>query len=219
MQKVELMGFMGVMGGGKDYNAKILVKEHGFTKIDFKDALLAMAWDVLGWQPKTEAEYEKFKKSTIKIFDNFILGSYHELTGREFLQKLGTDAMRNVDKDFWVKAWKKRVDLAIGMGNYKICTADIRFMNELKQFFSIYDHNYNISSQVRFCDYKSERYNAENEHESEQFAQKLLKAGYQDGDLVTLKMVSNIFYSGEGINVVSSPIRTTRGGKGWVTSI
>lgn len=173
MSAVKIYGFIGVVGSGKGYNCEKL-KEQGFIQIDFADCLRNMAWKMLDWQPQNTREYDDFKKGLIKI------PNYGKIDGRAMLQKLGS-MMRELDKDFWVKAWKKSVDRAVSMGYKNICVSDVRYENEIEALKSL---GWKSVVKIQFCDYHSDRYRNDLNHESEFLAQKLLKEGYKDGDLI-----------------------------------
>lgn len=172
---IEIRGFVGCIGSGKNYKCDKL-KQDGFLQLDFADCLREMTWRMLDWQPKNPEEYDLFKKG---LFDIPKLG---KLNGRLILQRLGA-TMREIDSDFWVKQWKNAVDRAISMGYTKFCVSDLRYPNEYKALKSF---NWKAKVDIEFCDYHSERYNATDTHESEKFAQELLKMGYKDGDKILL---------------------------------
>ena len=174
IQPVEIKAFCGVMGSGKGYKCQQLIDNEGYVQIDFDDGLREMVWKMLDWQPKNAEEYDLFKKGL------FFVPSYGKLNGRLLLQRIGA-TMRELDPDFWVKQWKKSVDRALAMGYNKICCSDCRYDNEVKMIKS---YNWQAKTTVEFCDYHSDRYNAESTHESEAMAIRLLKEGYKDGDLI-----------------------------------
>lgn len=117
-----LIGLTGFAASGKDEFADKLVEEFGYTKVGFADALYKMAlWvnppiggstlaDVvaeLGW---TEAK------------------QYPEV--REFLQKLGTEGVREIlGEDAWVNALMPSVDKML-MDKENVVITNVRFKNE-----------------------------------------------------------------------------------------
>ena len=188
----EIVCFLGVIGSGKDYQAQKLVNERGFVHINFADDLRQMAWDILGWKPETPEEYEWFKKQEMVFISRKPCDETDKITGRQFLQNLGTEAMRKRDPNFWANCWRNQVleNLAIGKN---VCCSDLRFSNELSTALSIKKHYLlignsanleDVSTKLIFCDYKSSRYDATNTHKSEKLAQALLSQGYQDGDIL-----------------------------------
>ena len=191
-QEPRLVSYLGVLGGGKDFSANKLVKE-GYIKVAFADELREMAWDILGWKPDAgdfDRQYDWFKKLSIGMrpeisisSDRNLKSSYappypfnKELTGRQFLQNLGTEGIRKRDPDFWARITKQKIQKLLDEGK-KVVTTDSRFLNEVKVLSE-------LGAQFIFCNYKSDRYDDKNTHESEALAQSLLKRGYKDQDIV-----------------------------------
>jgi len=181
----EIVTFIGVVGSGKDYQADILVKK-GFVRIDFKDELLDMASDLLGYDVREHYDWFKEHPVGLRWDDNPLLRDLahrasHEMvrlgipTGRVFLQRLGTEVMRKRDKDYWTKAWCRKAYANITAGR-SVTVADCRFMNEVEAI-----QNMRAPCRFVFCDYHSGRYDTTLIHASEHLAQELLKAGLQDG--------------------------------------
>lgn len=173
LRPTTIRGFIGTIGSGKSFKCDKLKKE-GFIQIDFADCLREMCWKIIDWSPKNSQEYDDFKKGLISI------PGFGKLNGRKMLQELG-NSMRNVDEDFWVKKWKQTVDLAIAKGYDKICVSDCRYENEAR---AIWNFGMGTDSKIEFCDYHSDRYNATDTHKSEEFAQRLIKMGKKDGDIL-----------------------------------
>lgn len=191
-QEPRLVSFLGVLGGGKDFSANKLVKE-GYIKVAFADELREMAWDILGWRPDADdfdRQYDWFKKlplnrrceinTSSELYLNYKSPGWiqydRDITGRQFLQNLGTEGIRKRDPDFWARITKQKIQKLLDEGK-KVVTTDARFSNEIQSLSE-------LGAQFIFCNYKSDRYDATNTHESEALAQSLLKRGFQDGDIV-----------------------------------
>lgn len=196
-----LVVFLGVQGSGKNYQCNLLKKE-GYTQFDFADELRRMSWDILDWEPRSfklyDRDYDWFKKLPISYIHLIHYSSDTELellynqikqsdkqehgltlTGRVFLQRLGTKAIRARQPDFWVDCWFFTVRRLLHDG-FKICTSDCRFLNE-------FEAAKKLGAQFIFCNYKSSRYNSTDPDESEQLAQSLLQKGYSHGqEILTL---------------------------------
>jgi len=192
----KLICFVGVMGSGKDYNAKKYIEENPNTvHINFADELREMAWDILGVKFEGE-QYDKFKEGTLNFqyFDQYMEDSEQLVTGREFLQHLGTEALRKRDCNFWVKCWVSKVQEALNAGKDIVCS-DLRFDNELRFALGI-NYSANLSYPAVpyfvFCNYISDRYDSINTHESEKFAQTLLKDGFNDGEEITIEYLRDM---------------------------
>lgn len=173
--------FIGCIGGGKDYQAKEYIKKHPQTKhINFADELREMAWDILGCKPFYGNQYDAFKKTHFR--DCGDTEAEISFTGREFLQRLGTEALRKRDPNFWVKCWINKVQEALN-GGFDVVCSDCRFENELRFALGLnYAANLHnpCETQFVFCDYHSDRYDSLNAHESEKLAQTIKKSGEFD---------------------------------------
>ena len=161
--------FLGVMGSGKTYYADKVAKLKGAARIDFKTTLVDMTYELLGLPENFD--YERFKASSFK------LEGVSEFTGREFLQRFGTDIMRNkVDQDFWCNALVSKIkNLPAGrIGDIyetlPVAIADCRFLNEVLAL-----KNAGFDTEFYLTSYKSDRYNDKSSHQSEKLAQALIK--------------------------------------------
>ena len=201
-----IVGFVGVVGSGKDHRAKELVKQ-GFVQVDFKDALLDMASDLVGYDVRQNYDY--FKENLVGLttpsevgpkwmqrppahtLTKDVLACYpHAMTGRLLLQRLGTEVMRKRNPDYWCKAWREKVVALLKAGVKGIAVADVRFANEMSWINST-AHLHNFGYHIIFCDYHSARYNPGMDHESERMSQAFLKAGKKDGDIVAYRIMED----------------------------
>lgn len=174
--KKKITAFIGPIGSGKDYRCALL-EQQGYQKIAFADSLRELTWAIIGWHPDNTFEYDLFKSEE---FHNMIHDELPNIafTGREFLQRLGTDARKILDQDIWLKAFKKRIEES---KHDKFCVSDLRFENELEFIKSLGD-TYEV--EIIFTNYKSPRYNCTDSHDSEKLAQEFLRQEYDDGDII-----------------------------------
>jgi hypothetical protein len=164
-----IVGFVGVIGSGKSYRAANYV-ENGFVQINFADALRELAWSVLGWTPKTDADYEEFKSMPITLSQSTtakqpkfeFAKNEASLTGREFLQRLGNNAREIAGENIWVDAWEKKAKR-----EDSVVVADVRYWNEVQRIID-------LNGKLIFCDYRSSRYIL-SDHPSEALAMELIK--------------------------------------------
>lgn len=202
----EVVAFIGVIGSGKDHRKRELVAK-GYAPLDFKDALLEMASDLVGYD--VTASYDYFKENLVgltapaeigpdfmrrrpphQISAEVLAGYPQAMTGRRLLQRLGTEVMRKRDPDYWAKAWADKAYGLLREGKSVVC-ADCRFPNEvrwIRQVASDFAALRNLDSlpaRFIFCDYRSHRYNPEMDHGSERLAQQLLALGFKDGEEVS----------------------------------
>jgi predicted Rdx family selenoprotein len=120
---VQVIGLSGYARSGKDTVARILVEQHGFTRVAYADALRDVALRV---DPYVTTAGTKL--STIvgsygweRAKDNF-----PEV--RRLLQQLGVAVRDLVDTDAWVTAADRK--MSDGAGRYVL--PDMRFPNEIR---------------------------------------------------------------------------------------
>jgi dephospho-CoA kinase len=162
----KIVGFCGVIGSGKDYNADKYVKE-GYIKVNFADVLKKIVFKML--KIETNINYEVFKET----YWNPVYKNIPSLNGRDFLQ-VGNIIRNFIDENIWVNAWEKEIQ------KYdKIVVSDVRYNNEAKKIIS-------LGGEIYFCNYKGNfKYNSKIKLESEQLSQSLLNKGFKDGDNLT----------------------------------
>nr|DAV24952.1 MAG TPA: deoxynucleoside monophosphate kinase [Caudoviricetes sp.] len=185
----KLICFIGVMGSGKSFRTKKLCKEDkNFVEINVADSLRNVVWKVIGWKPPTEERYELFKES---MFISSSLPSIR-FSGRDLLQRLGTEGIRSIDSDFWINAWKNSVYDSIYFNDKSVVCSDVRFTNEVYAALEL--ENKNIHVDFVFCDYKSNRYDSKSKHESEKLAQWIKKTypDLKDGDIIPKSILYQI---------------------------
>lgn len=126
-----LVGITGALGAGKDAVGEYLVQHYGFTRLAFADPLKQSAAALFGIDPQKWNEWKNSNSHSIKIVGPSFHGArdlnvFASLTPREFLQRYGTEAHRDVfGYDFWVNATLDKIDPD---GRYVI--TDARFDNE-----------------------------------------------------------------------------------------
>lgn len=134
-----LIGLTGLARHGKGAVAAHLVEHHGFVKMSFADELKAMARRI---DPILDTDYKGF----VRLSDAFEFYKGREDTVkaqfpeyRRFLQRLGTEGVRSVDPEFWVRALADRI-LAYQRANKdsRIVVDDVRFPNEAALFTDLW---------------------------------------------------------------------------------
>mgnify|MGYP001029466142 CR=1 FL=1 len=104
-----IVAFCGYAGSGKDTAADILVKDYGFTKIAFADALRKMAWDI---NPMVWVDVYGKRYYYQQVINDYGYSGAKEIFPevRRFLQRLGTDGCRrHIDDNIWVEDRKSVV--------------------------------------------------------------------------------------------------------------
>lgn len=168
---VEVVGFCGVIGSGKDHRSKELVSK-GYTKVAFADPLKKLCYDAVGWKFDEKNTYlsDVFKENHW----NPIFKKVQPFSGRELLERVGQSLQESFGSDFWCRAWEHSV---LTKELQKVTVSDVRYKVEVRTLLK-----YNTT--LYFCDYRSHRYTLRNTA-PEQLAQHLRSVGFKDGDNVT----------------------------------
>lgn len=125
-----LIGLTGYARVGKDTVADYLVTEYGFTKLSMAAPLKRMLRTLDPYTAQQDGR-EPIRVSELwEALDgdeNAIKSSAYGPEYRRLLQKLGTDCIRSIDPDFWVKAMVQEIEES---GADRIVIPDVRFPNE-----------------------------------------------------------------------------------------
>ena len=195
MQSIKV--FFGVIGSGKTHKRDICEQESTVQVklLDFKDPLIDMCMAI----SKSTLPYDKFKARVIGVdseYESHKLKNLYPglLTGRELLQRLGTDAIRKHSPEYWVDSFDRSAASFFCLNeNGLLMCADMRFPNEFKCIQNFSKVN-DVLVEYIFCDYKSPVYDDTNEHPSEKFAQtfKQTYPNYEDGDIISRHALKTI---------------------------
>ncbi len=124
-----IVGITGKKRHGKGTVGGILVREYGFTQIDFTDAL-NYCLQVLNPIIERDGGYPLRYADALKRhgYDG-MKDRYPEAVALQ--QRMGTDVGRNIiDPDLWTKLWRKSVDDHLTNGYENIVVTNVRFDNE-----------------------------------------------------------------------------------------
>lgn len=179
MGSIQIIGFCGVIGSGKDYKAKdFLLKNPDSIQINFADALREWLWKIIKWKPSDDREYEDFKLEEF-FSDEDDNNEYYSFTGRDLLIGIGNGMREMFDPDFWITQWAKRIYKTI---NYQyILVSDVRYRNECEYIVNI------LGGKIIFCNFKSDKYNPFLDSNSEKLSQELNQKGYKDGEDISME--------------------------------
>jgi len=181
--KNKIFAFIGVIGSGKDYQVKLKSETDDYKIFDFSDGVREFTWGFLGYRPNTNKDYSKFKAGTnVLIFSEDDEEQKFIIPGRRFLENVGS-TMRKYDSDFWAKYCINSANNCYLHGVRNFIFNSVRYPNEAK-FVINFAKKINADLNFIFTNYKSNRYEIRR-NESEYFAQKLLKEGFDDLDNVT----------------------------------
>jgi hypothetical protein len=115
------VALIGEAGSGKDTVAGILGQQYGYTRVAFADEVrwaLERLNPTIGMRKLQTHLQEQGWENTKRMYPEV----------RQLLQRLGTDVIRSLDPDFWVR-WAERSALIIGG---PIVFTDTRFPNEVE---------------------------------------------------------------------------------------
>jgi hypothetical protein len=117
---MQVVGLTGYAGSGKSTVAQYLVEKHGFTRLSFAGPLKEMLRKL---NPILEDE-----QHVAYLLDELGEGAVkqHYPEYRRLLQVLGTDCIRSIDPDFWIKAAVAQMTDEDG----RYVFDDVRFPNE-----------------------------------------------------------------------------------------
>jgi len=131
---MSIVGFVGFIGSGKGSAGDILVK-WGYKRDAFANPVKDACAAIFGW-PRALLEGDTPQSRAFReepdAFWSQVVG--RDFTPREALQKMGTEAGRNVyHSDLWTKALERRI-LALQDEDEKVnvVVTDVRFNNEAK---------------------------------------------------------------------------------------
>lgn len=116
-----VIGFHGPIGHGKTTAAEILVKDFGYHRVSFADALRDVCWRV--YEPLGLPRSALYGSQAEKAAEHEIAGA--RTSGRRILQLVGTEGFRAATPDVWADLGVQRC----GVHFYAVFD-DVRFENE-----------------------------------------------------------------------------------------
>lgn len=175
--KRSIFAFIGRAGSGKGYKCTLLEKT-GFKRLSFAEPLRRVLSATIGMPYEYFIEnYEELKQSNLMS---------NEVTVRNMLENLATE-IRKYDNEFFIKALFKLIDSC----KENICIDDLRFIEEYRMLYDKCEKE-NIELVVQLCDYRSERYQENNNHISAKLSNLLVEAGYKDMDILTREDIEGV---------------------------
>lgn len=175
LEMKELVFYCGVIGSGKDYQSKKKVEDR-YIQLNFADPLRNIAWSIFKYTPEDDYNYELFKGCAIS-------GWKFKVTGREVLQYLGEILKVEFSDPFiFAKLFVKKLEQYNSKEDVKIVCSDLRFIHEYYEVEKFVEQNKDWKTTYIFCDYKSNRYTAYDQHSSEDLARYFIRCGLKDLD-------------------------------------
>lgn len=134
-----LIGLNGLKNSGKDTVGAYLEDQYGFERASFAAKLKESAAALFNVTPGIWEELKNNPNSTVTL-DPKRNNIIYRVTVREFLQRYGTEAHRDIfGANFWVDHALKGIDR-----NKNIVFTDARFENELQKIKSLGGYNLQI---------------------------------------------------------------------------
>lgn len=128
-----LIGLCGLAGAGKSAAARILIEDHGFSRISFADPIKAMMAALLSFGGADAALVERMLSGDLKEVPAPALFG---VTPRHAMQTLGTEWGRvQIDAGLWRRQAMTRAKGILVAGG-RVVIDDVRFLNE---FAAIWD--------------------------------------------------------------------------------
>jgi hypothetical protein len=123
-----IIGICGLIGSGKGTAADMMVEKFGFEKVSFADSLKDCVSVVFGWHRWLLEGDTKESREFREMVDPFWSEKMgQEITPRFILQKVGTEAMRQVMHDnIWIDSLEKKL-----RKDRDYVIPDVRFPNEI----------------------------------------------------------------------------------------
>ena len=124
--RMNIIAFTGKKQVGKSTACAYLEEKYGFTRVNFKDALIAeLKENFPELLDRMVAEHMKMGWNDISSIDD--LFNVKPPLIRTLMQNYGTNVRRKDDPDYWVKQWEGKV-LPSNRANHTV--DDCRFLNE-----------------------------------------------------------------------------------------
>ncbi len=134
-----IIGITGRKRSGKDTIGEYLVKNHGFVRVAFADALKEACKIIFGFSDE-QVYGDELKE---------VVDKYWNHSPREILQKVGSELFRdqlsivceNIGNDIWIRSVERKIENLQKQGFDRFVVTDVRFENELN-FIKKYKNGY-----------------------------------------------------------------------------
>lgn len=163
MHHTKLIGLCGQAGSGKTTVSNYL-KSRGFEIVSFATPLKKAVSILFGFDYEILLGETQDMRELRETTKDPIWG----MSGREALQKIGTEIFRNqFDQDIWVKIAKREIVKLLNEGK-NIVVSDVRFQNEYEMINKLNGIFYYIERPINQTGAKSDQKGAKSDqHESE----------------------------------------------------
>lgn len=135
MNHTPLIGLIGKKRTGKDTFASVLVERHGYERVALADPLreAALALDpLMGTFPLSDngiVRTREWRLSDVIEAIGWENAKDYVPEVRRTLQRLGTESIRSLDDQFWIRTAFKKID-ALREAGTPVVVTDVRYPNE-----------------------------------------------------------------------------------------
>jgi hypothetical protein len=135
MNNTPLVGLIGKKRTGKDTFAAVLVEKHGYERVALADPLreAALALDpIMGTFPLLHEGLTRVREWRLsEVIDSIGWEKAKDYCPevRRTLQRLGTESIRSLDDQFWIRTAFARID-ALREAGTPVVVTDVRYPNE-----------------------------------------------------------------------------------------
>ena len=130
-----LIGVVGFAGSGKGTIGDILIRDYQFVRLSFADALKDAVSVIFGWDRQMLEGDTKESRDWREKVDPWWSDKFgYQVTPRLMLQKMGTEAGRQVfDDEIWIHTVARRLK-----DHKHVVIPDVRFPNEISATSSLW---------------------------------------------------------------------------------
>ncbi len=136
---MQVVSVSGLIGAGKDTAANHLIQQRSFVRVSFSAALKDAVSAVFGMdRAMLEGDTPEARAAREAIDPWWSRELGYEASGRNILQRIGTEVMRDgFHPNIWVLAVKRRLDSMYKTANNGAVMSDARFFNELDMVYQM----------------------------------------------------------------------------------
>ncbi|CCQ44652.1 putative deoxynucleotide monophosphate kinase [Pseudarthrobacter siccitolerans] len=141
MQTAPIVGLIGKKRSGKDTFAGGLIDAHGFTRVAFADPVRQAALDLDPYVGRPALPGQLAPQREVRLSD--VIDSIGWESAKDYvpevrriLENFGTNSIRKLDPDFWVRMAVEKIQATEG----PVVVTDVRFPNEADKIRELGGH-------------------------------------------------------------------------------
>ena len=114
---MNIIGISGLAGSGKDTVADMIVQNNGFVKVSLADPIKRFAMDIWGFTEEQVFGASQFRNAKDLRYE---VSSGNFLTPRLCLQHVGTEGVRAIDNDAWIRYAIRVANTLLSADHYEL---------------------------------------------------------------------------------------------------